>query len=201
MKKLTCFKIYFWETFKNFKNLIQFYDYILSKGEKRMFKIFILIITSLTFFNCAELLKKPRISFPIEEYQNMPKASEKMGTAIIKGQAFLKTKGGDVKLAAGNQIELNPVTSYSNQWYNIVYLNDEQLKDPDARVFDYIYKTQADAGGNFKFTKIPSGKYYLTTSIIWQIPSNIYDPQYSGGLVSKKITVNDNDSLDVILTR
>lgn len=50
-----------------------------------------------------------RIAFPQEEYSSLPEA----GTAVVHGQAFLKTRGGDVKTAAGEEVILNPVTSYS----------------------------------------------------------------------------------------
>ncbi len=51
---------------------------------------------------CATRVVAPvqRIPFPEAEY-----ATLKMnGTAVIRGQAFLKTRGGDVKTAAGNEV-------------------------------------------------------------------------------------------------
>ena len=37
------------------------------------------------------------------------------GTASLRGQAFLKTKGGDVKKGAGNEIYLMPATDFGRQ--------------------------------------------------------------------------------------
>ena len=39
------------------------------------------------------------------------------GTAIVTGQAFERTNGGDVKYAAGYTIRLLPSTPYSNEYF------------------------------------------------------------------------------------
>ena len=57
-----------------------------------------------------------RIEFPIAEYEML----NRKGTGIVTGQAFLRTRSGDVKTTAGDEILLNPVTSYSNQWYKVM---------------------------------------------------------------------------------
>jgi hypothetical protein len=51
--------------------------------------------------------KLPRMAFPVEEYEKLPT----QGTGIVRGQAFLRTVGGDVKVGAGSKVALNPVTS------------------------------------------------------------------------------------------
>lgn len=141
-----------------------------------------------------------RIPFPVEEYAILPIK----GTAIVKGQAFLKTRGGDVKTAAGNEVLLNPVTSYSNQWYEQHYLRGNNL-DPgeaDKRLRNYIQKTTADAEGRFIFKDVPKGNYYLTTTVIWEAPTGYGGslmPQ--GGLVVKEISINDGEELNIILTQ
>ena len=33
------------------------------------------------------------------------------GTGVVSGQAFMKTRGGDVKLGAGNTVTLDPITA------------------------------------------------------------------------------------------
>lgn len=83
-----------------------------------MVRILVVLMT-VVLSSCASIAAKPipRVLFQESEYLALPKT----GTATIIGQAFLKTRGGDVKTAAGNEILLNPVTSYSLQWYEMSY--------------------------------------------------------------------------------
>lgn len=54
-------------------------------------------------------------AFPQSEY-----ASIKVdGSETLSGQAFLTTMGGDVKVAAGQDIMLMPKTSYTDAIYNL----------------------------------------------------------------------------------
>jgi hypothetical protein len=82
------------------------------------------------------------------------------GTSTITGSAFSVTKGGDVKIPAGNTLYLIPLTTYSKealQKYYYFQLGGTQA----AELKPYIRKTQIDAAGNFSFSNIPSGTYVL----------------------------------------
>jgi len=163
---------------------------------KRIFTVLVLI----AFVGCVpRVAVKPadRIPFPEDEYKRLAST----GTAIVKGQAFLKTRGGDVKTAAGNEVILNPVTSYSNQWYEY-YLQGVPMKEPDARLWQYVKKQIADGNGRFTFKNVPAGDYYVTVPVFWEAPVGYQGALVrQGGVVSKKITVNDGDELEIILTR
>ena len=160
---------------------------------------FLLIIIPLLMSGCATM--RPvvqRIQFPVEEYELL----QQEGTAIVCGQAFMKTRGGDVKLAAGNEVLLNPVTSYSEQWFEETYLQNKDLSLPDLRYRKHILSTIADAEGSFEFKNVPPGEYYLTTRVIWEAPVGYHGslvPQ--GGLLAERITVKNGDELRFILTR
>jgi hypothetical protein len=139
-----------------------------------------------------------RMSFPEHEYKNLAKS----GSAVVKGQAFLKTRGGDVKVAAGNEVILNPVTSYSNEWYEKAYIQHNNLAQPDPRIFNYVMKTVADGSGKFMFKKVPPGQYFVTTVITWEAATGYKGAlQRQGGTVTKRIAVGDGDEIDVIVTR
>lgn len=149
---------------------------------------------------CAPVAVQPinRIPFPEDEYKQLAS----VGSATIKGQAFLKTRGGDVKTAAGNEVLLNPVTSYSNQWYEVSYLKNVPLTEPDPRLIQYVKKQVADADGRFTFENVPPGEYYVTTMVSWEAPvgyKGALVPQ--GGFVARKVTVKDGEKVEVILTR
>jgi hypothetical protein len=139
-----------------------------------------------------------RIPFPENEYTQL----QKEGTATVKGQAFLKTMGGDVKFAAGEEILLNPATSYSNQWYEEYYLKQNPISPGDPRQMEYVRKKIADGSGRFEFKNIPAGEYYVTGMVTWEAPTGHQGAlQKQGGLISKKIKVTDGEEVEVILTR
>jgi hypothetical protein len=147
-----------------------------------------------------------RIPFPEEEYAALPKT----GTGIVKGQAFLRTRGGDVKTAAGSEMRLNPVTSYSQQWYSVNYeayllrqgTAGPVLGPPDPRLAKYILLTTGDGEGRFEFKNVPPGDYYLVTEVWWEAPagSGAYLVR-QGGPIVKRITVKNGEEQNVILTR
>jgi len=139
-----------------------------------------------------------RIPFPDDEYKKLAST----GTAIIKGQAFLKTRGGDVKTAAGNTVLLNPVTSYSNQWYEVGYLQGKPIKEPDPRIYQYVKKQVADGSGRFTFKNVPAGDYYVTVDVFWEAPVGYQGSLVrQGGTLSEKIAVKEGEEIEIILTR
>lgn len=138
-----------------------------------------------------------RMSFPTLEYLLLAKS----GSAIVKGQAFLRTRGGDVKVAAGEVI-LNPVTSYSEEWYEKGYIQGRYLGQPDQRIWEYTMTTIADGDGRFVFKNVPPGQYFVTTTVTWEAPTGRqFTLQIQGGLVTKRITVNDEDEINIVITR
>lgn len=163
-------------------------------------KFFTTLFLTVLLFGCAAPVQKPasRMPFPEAEYL----ALSKTGTAIVRGQAFLKTRGGDVKTAAGNQVLLNPVTSYSLEWYEKAYLPNRPLEDADPRIKAYIATQIADGSGRFTFKNVPAGEYFVTTDVMWESPTGYQGAlQVQGGKVSKRIKVNEGEEVEVIVTR
>ncbi|WP_428309263.1 hypothetical protein [Hydrocarboniphaga sp.] len=149
---------------------------------------------------CAPVPPAPlkRIAFPEAEYLALPR----IGTGVISGQGFLRTRGGDVKTAAGSDVLLNPVTSYSLQWYEDAYQRNVLLEAYDPRLEPYLRKTIADADGRFTFDGVPAGEYFVVTRIIWEAP-NAYTSGLAqqGGFVAKRVAVHDDQRVEVIVTR
>jgi hypothetical protein len=137
----------------------------------------------------------PRIPFPESEYAELPSS----GTGTVSGSAFLKI-GGNVKAAAGERVILNPVTSYSKQWYMVSYLGNTHLEPPDERINKYIRTTKADAQGRFTFKNVPPGEYYIITVISWQAPVGSQGAIVSqGARLCKIITVKNHEETRVTL--
>lgn len=139
-----------------------------------------------------------RMAFPEAEYAALPKT----GTGTVKGQAFMKTRGGDVKTAAGNTVMLNPVTSYSIEWYEKSYLTGKKITQADSRINPHCIVKTADAGGNFTFKNVPPGEYFITTVVFWEAPTGYQGSlMQQGGNISKRIKVINEEETEVILSR
>jgi hypothetical protein len=161
-------------------------------------KCALVVATVLLVSGCGvqETARVKRIPFPDEEYKALPKS----GTATVTGQAFLRQRGGGVVTAAGQDIALNPITSYSLNWFDIVS-NGGRPEEPDERSFFYIRTVKADAEGRFKFENVATGAYFITTFVIWEVPSGRYGyMRAQGGCVSKRIQVKDGQDMEVIVT-
>lgn len=97
---------------------------------------------------------------------------------------------------------MNPVTSYSNEWYEKLYVQGKNLEAADPRIWDYTKTDIADGEGQFVFKNVPLGSYYVTTAILWEAAVGFQGALVTqGGLVTKKITVNDGETLNVIVTK
>jgi hypothetical protein len=103
-----------------------------------------------------------RIDFPVEEYINLPK----FGNSEVSGSVYLiNSETGEKIIKENLKLYLNPVTSYSRQWYEESYLNGNKMTPPDKRLFNYLKFTMSDSNGNFHFFGVPKGDYYLGVRI------------------------------------
>ncbi|MFT7823201.1 MAG: carboxypeptidase regulatory-like domain-containing protein [Sulfurimonas sp.] len=103
-----------------------------------------------------------RIAFPLEEYAGL----KRTGKGTIKGKIYLKNNYGDtVKLGGGTRLYLNPMTSYSNQWYYESYIGGRKMQKADSRLFNYLRFTAANSDGSFSFYGVPSGRYFLIGTV------------------------------------
>ena len=78
--------------------------------------------------------------FPSAEYQ----ALAVHGNGRIDGRAFLKTRAGTLKPAAGKDVALIPATRYMAPLYK-AYQERRPLGEPDARAKIYTRTVRADA--------------------------------------------------------
>jgi len=105
--------------------------------------------------------KMKRIPFPMSEYNSLAK----LGKGTVKGTIYVTTSGGSKVVGGGTRLYLNPVTSYSNQWYNDSYVAGNKMEKADSRLFNYLKFTAADENGAFAFYGVPAGSYYLIGTV------------------------------------
>ncbi len=105
--------------------------------------------------------KVKRIAFPISEYARLPK----IGKGTVRGTIYLTDDYNRKILGGSTRLYLNPLTSYSRQWYQQSYLGGYKMDESDPRLFNYLKFTASDAQGNFSFYGVPSGRYYLVGTV------------------------------------
>lgn len=105
--------------------------------------------------------KMERITFPIEEYNRLSRS----GKGTVKGSIYMQDAYGKKVIGAGTRLYLNPLTSYSEQWYDQSYIGGHKMQKADSRLFNYLRFTASDTNGNFTFYGVPSGRYYLIGTV------------------------------------
>ncbi len=105
--------------------------------------------------------KMKRIAFPLAEYNRLPRT----GKGTVKGTIYVNSPYDKKVFGAGTRLYLNPVTSYSDQWYNDSYVGGNKMEKADSRLFNYLKFTAADSSGVFAFYGVPSGSYYLIGTV------------------------------------
>lgn len=105
--------------------------------------------------------KMARIAFPAAEYTKLSRA----GKGTVKGTILVKNSAGERIVGKNTRLYLNPVTSYSEQWYNESYLDGNKMEKADSRLFNYLRFTASNTNGEFAFYGVPSGSYYLIGTV------------------------------------
>ena len=123
-----------------------------------------------------------------------------VGISTVTGQAFLKTRSGEVRFGAGCEVQMAPVTSYTTEFFERSMLSYELLETQDPRYAAYRRTTIADGNGNFEFLGVPAGSYYLTCVIEWEYVTE-HGLTKTGGTALGKTTVAVGETAKVILTR
>ncbi|MCW8822107.1 MAG: carboxypeptidase regulatory-like domain-containing protein [Sulfurovum sp.] len=105
--------------------------------------------------------KMERIEFPVSEYSRLART----GKGTIKGSIYVKDAYDKRILGASTRLYLNPITSYSEQWYQESYLGGYKMQNADPRLFNYLKFTASNSNGKFAFYGVPSGSYYLIGTV------------------------------------
>ena len=116
------------------------------------------------------------------------------GTGSISGQAFLRQQGGGVVYGAGSEVILLPRTAYTIETVTRGILKGIKLIPPIDRRLP-IAKTQADGQGNYSFTNVPSGDYYVGCDIIWYVAS-----RKQGGPVMMQFSIAPGEHKRIMIT-
>lgn len=157
---------------------------------------------------CAPMPTRPPrptvvIDVPFDAAQ--AKAMLTTGVNFIKGNAFMRQRGGGVVTCAGMNVVLTPATAYATKRIWNIYGNTvsgfSDNPTPPAFTPDYpeymtlVKMTKCDSQGNFTFDRVADGEFYITTSVAWMAGSRL-----QGGNLMAKVKVENGASESVILS-
>lgn len=159
-----------------------------------MFRHLVAVFVVLLLAGCAT----QRISFPEAEYVGLHLSGDKS----LKGSVFLIDQLEEKQIGAGSEVTLEPVTSYSDQWFEVCYLQDKSIRKPDQRYNRYVMRTVADDEGGFLFSGVAPGEYLLTGHQFWSAVNCSAKVMKTEVLVSMKIVIKEDTTvLEIPLTK
>lgn len=131
------------------------------------------------------------------------------GTGSVTGQAFFQTAGGEPRTCAGQVVELVPDSTFLRERLAAIYGNTtkgfrplisgkRKFADNPPAYQAAARQSPCDAQGNFAFTDLPAGRYYVVAGIGWTLPGNYLPSQ--GGWLMESLDLAEGESKRVILT-
>jgi hypothetical protein len=118
------------------------------------------------------------------------------GTGSISGQAFLTTRGGEVRVGAGRPVTLDPLTPLARAWLRATgFTTDRFSEAPKDPLFEKARRTAVnDAQGNYRFSNLPAGQYVLRTIVNWTTGMS-----EQGGLIADTVALKDGEQKTLML--
>ena len=151
----------------------------------------------------SSISHKPRAQVDRMAYDEGAYALPVGQPTMLVGRTFIydRINGGE---RSGSYVDvvLNPLSEMSTQWFDEVCRGGRVLKGkPDPRYAARAYASKTNSFGQYAFTNVPSGEYYLTTRLYWMDTKPFSGAVQYGGLLAKKVrlipgtnTINLSDS-------
>ena len=157
----------------------------------------------------------PDVPFNEKEFEPY----KRKGTGTVSGQAFLASRNKEARYNPGGFVVLVPVTPYTAAWFgkalphtrNCHHIKGdeeeealktciEHLKDflwpSDQRIKPYVRVTRSNPVGEFVFSKIPPGKYYIAAIILWPVPQ---ESTPAGGIAVASVEVEPGEHVQNVI--
>lgn len=128
------------------------------------------------------------------------------GPNIISGSALIRQQGGGVVTCAGLPINLIPKTAYATERTQAIWGNSakgyapvyamQMTFDPNPPGYhEHARHTRCDAQGNFQFSDVADGEFYLVSVITW-----IVARQAQGGGMMQAVSVRGGEAIELVLS-
>ena len=172
----------------------------------------ILLLTT----SCASSVETPFVSSEEFNEDDIAWAKDR-GKTKIEGSSFIVDRmglNGTTHTCAGYSALLLPQSDFFEEYFNYLFDNLEDsfwdykgsipYKRLDFPSYESagVRESKCDIDGKFEFKNVPSGTYHINTTVYYiGGPLRTIPPDYKGGMFLKRIVVNDEDSLRVVLTK
>ena len=129
------------------------------------------------------------------------------GPNEIRGQAFLRQRGGGVVTCASDEVSLIAATAYAKERLATLYgtisaparhVGTDRVGPPDPRYLADWRHTICDAQGNFIFERVADGDYFVVTTVVWEARGR-YGMTTQGGPVLAPVSVRSGEVKRVII--
>lgn len=128
------------------------------------------------------------------------------GVNIVEGSALIRQQGGGVVTCAGQGVSLIPRTDYAAErtlylWGNVtrgyshVYAMNMQFTPDPPAYGQHVARTICDAQGNFQFSNVADGEFFVVTVISWVVAGRV-----QGGGLFQAVSVNGGEVKRVVLS-
>ena len=128
------------------------------------------------------------------------------GTGKLEGDGFLSRRDGMLVKCSGREVGLVPVSDYAIERFTKIYGNPNggynsafagrSIDTADPDYYNDERSTICDVDGKFSFENLPSGEYYVYTSVIWRVSDYINE----GGVMSRRVKIEEGKTSKVSLT-
>ena len=112
------------------------------------------------------------------------------GSTMLVGRAYLGDQYQE-RVANFVDVVLNPVSKASEQWFKEVCQRGKVLVGPiDPQYERRRYLAKTNNFGQFAFSQVPKGEYFLTTRLYWMGTKPARGPVQYGGLLAKRVKLD-----------
>ena len=153
-----------------------------------------IIAAALVISGCATFAPQPPVAISTPFDSAAHSAYAVAGSGAVKGQAFLRQQGGGVVTCAGSEVMLIPSTPYFSEALDIAR-SGRQIQPAHVEAQELVKQSTCDAQGNFQFSDVAAGAWFVTTEVAWVVGYN----SQGGGLLAE-ISVSDDQVTEILLT-
>lgn len=150
--------------------------------------------SALFLAGCGLVPPSEPIDFPINAAEMA--GYDKPGTGSVKGEGFLKQRGGGVVTCAGNDVIITPATSYWIQRLQAVRGGQPVRPPTNPAALSVRKASKCNSRGEFEFSGLAAGKWLAVTTVLWEAGNAM-----QGGVVGSFVDVAEGQQASVILNQ
>jgi hypothetical protein len=135
-----------------------------SKNRGRALLMAVSLGTALSFVSCEGPPVPHQVTYRDADFA----AARGTGSGAVVGQAFATMEDNSVRYLENSSIDLQPVNAYTTEIIERRFARGENLMPSDPRYLRQGRSAPTDATGHFEFHGLPSGEYYVGSSVDWK---------------------------------